>query len=220
MLRNVCVLATLLLSHSQIALCQDEQQPVHNQHALVHQRPHHAISTFLLDNATIKTNCPCWNNLDELGSCPNGQCEALIEVKQSMSLQLQKYQLKVSPGAVLFLKHAGSQVEIYNCQDTSTHSVLLTNASQQADIPVGDMMTVDVADCGTALVPLTFNWTALAKKSELMRHLKLSKHDHDRRIWNHSLKTAACLTKVRGAVPLDYMFRNAETYNKGSLKVR
>lgn len=180
----------------------------------------HTIATYVSDNCTIKTNCSCWNDLGSLEECSREGCEALFHSQMQTSIEVGPATINVAPGATIFLCREGKKIVVSNLHDSHIDDVVVRCGDQRLDLPVGFVVSLDSEAPQSSLCASAFNWVSTLKSSELLKHLRKSSDLIDSSMWSRTIKTAAAVTKIHGSSDLEYISRNAETYNKGTLKVR
>lgn len=174
----------------------------------------------VMDNMKMKANSACWENPSELHSCPNDRCEAVYQSVKAMALAIGPYNLEIKPGSLFMLKHIGHAVIVYNLHDRSPKSIVVHSAGPDVDVEVGKSLRLDLNETTCNSDSLPFPWIAEIRRSALLKEIRTSNESEDRRFWQRILKTAVAVQKVHGYNDLEYLYRNAEAYNKASLKVR
>lgn len=178
-----------------------------------------AVFTLASEDAEFRSNCMGWYE-DDKQSCTAKSCELLIHPKRDIEFDAAGVSLSIGAGSLVLLSRGGEKVSVYNLHDTKYGAVCLNEADDaRLKLHVGETVTVSSPN-GSISTPAPFTLDTIMKLSPLVLTMKCDMHHGDKALWHTLVKTYASLSMVRGDHKLDHIFKQAEAYNKGSLKVR
>jgi hypothetical protein len=220
MKRNVLLLALTAIFPSQVLAMNPQAQ--HTDHQAIFRSlkegKKKGVFTLASDDAEFRSNCICW--FEGGKRCDDANCELLIHPKRDILFDQDGVSLNVGARSLVLLVRRDRKVTIYNIHDTRYGAVSLNEKDNiKEKIHVGESIVVP-PESQQVSAASPFTLATLVQASPLILTLKSEMSSGDKAMWKTLVKTYASLSMIRGDHTLEQIYKNAEAYNKGSLKVR